>query len=194
MERTAGVVLAGGVSSRMGTDKAFVEVGGRPMVLRVADSLAAAGCAPVVCQGGDAERLAAVGLEVLPDDTVRPGPVRAIATALRRLGVRVVVAACDLPELGGRDVAALLKVSDRTGNVAVAVAGGRRHLVSVWPQSALAALEDAVADGVRSYRDALDSVGAEEVEIAEQALLNVNRPGDLPPAVPDRRDDGDSLR
>jgi molybdopterin-guanine dinucleotide biosynthesis protein A len=177
----------------MGTDKAFVDIDGRPMVLRVVDALAAAGCEPVVCQGGDTVRLAAIGLEVLPDDSARPGPVQAIATALRRLDARIVVSACDLPGLTGGVVSALLDASDRTGNVTVAVAGGRRHLVSVWPPSARPALDDAVAVGVRPYRDVLDLVAADEIEIEEGALLNVNRPGDLPRAVLDRRDGGDNL-
>ena len=50
---TAGAVLCGGASRRMGTDKAFVEVGGQPMAERVAAALEEAGCAPVVFVGGE---------------------------------------------------------------------------------------------------------------------------------------------
>ncbi|MGA1077227.1 MAG: molybdenum cofactor guanylyltransferase, partial [Ilumatobacteraceae bacterium] len=58
MTEPVGVVLAGGASRRMGTDKAFVAVDGRSMVLRVADALVSGGCGPLVCQGGDPRRLA----------------------------------------------------------------------------------------------------------------------------------------
>src|SRR5438045_3278547 len=48
-----GAILAGGSSSRMGTDKALVEVDGRPMALHVADALRAGGAEVVVLVGAD---------------------------------------------------------------------------------------------------------------------------------------------
>jgi len=40
---SAGFVLAGGLSSRMGTDKALVEFDGQPMICRAIEILRAAG-------------------------------------------------------------------------------------------------------------------------------------------------------
>src|SRR5690606_32897540 len=62
----AGAVLTGGASRRMGTDKALLEVDGRPLARRLAEVLAAAGCDPVWCQGGDEPALRALGLDVVP--------------------------------------------------------------------------------------------------------------------------------
>lgn len=180
----AGVVLAGGASSRMGTDKALVAVGGRPMAALVADALRAGGCAPVWCQGGDPVRLAALGLDVRPDPSQGIGPVRAIAAALARsfdtLPARtVVVAACDLPYLTGEVVQALVSTSVRRDAVAVAVAGGRRHLVAAWPVAVRARLADAVERGLHAYGDVLTELGAVEVPVDPAAVHNVNRPDDL---------------
>ena len=66
----------------MGSDKALLVVGRRPLVLGVTDTLAAAlGVAPVVV-GGDESRLSALGLEVLPDRTPGAGPLGGILTVL----------------------------------------------------------------------------------------------------------------
>ena len=97
--RAAGAVLTGGSSSRMGTDKALLELDGAVLARRVADALVTAGCAPVVAIGGDAGRLTAHGLAVVADRHPGEGPLGAIITALEHaepLEVDVVVVlACD---------------------------------------------------------------------------------------------------
>lgn len=75
MTPPAGVVLAGGASSRMGVDKAFVDVDGLPMISRVVAALRAGGCEPITVLGGDVARLATIGLSARPDsDWFRPAP------------------------------------------------------------------------------------------------------------------------
>jgi molybdopterin-guanine dinucleotide biosynthesis protein A/rhodanese-related sulfurtransferase len=206
MTVAAGVVLAGGASTRMGVDKAFVSVGGRPMVALVADALRAGGCDPVWVQGGDLPRLEALGLTGRPDPVItdpvfadptaadvsgvlaRPGPVAAIAAALAASAApTIVVAACDLPSLTGAVVSGLVRVSSTLDTVAVAAAGGRRHLVAAWPGSVGVRVDEAMARGVRSYGDLLAAVGAVEVDVDPRAVHNVNRPDDLPAGVPGQR-------
>lgn len=178
----AGAVLTGGASRRMGTDKALVEVGGAAMARRVADTLAAAGCDPVWCQGGDAPALAALGLQVRRDTRPGDGPLPAILDALRAAGNRgVVVAACDVVDLTPGLVAELvdgLVDGQLDGDVPAALAVGELpQLVSWWPSAAAPALADLIATGVRSYRHALVAFGARLVAVP--ALRNVNTPSDL---------------
>lgn len=183
MTRPSGAVLAGGASSRMGTDKALVEVRGRPMAALVADALRAGGCDPIWCQGGDPARLGELGLEVRPDgDAVgRIGPVRAIAAALSTSPApTLVVAACDLPDLTGDVVGSLVAVSELRGAVAVAVARGRRHLLAAWPVAVHGRLVGAIDQGLRSYGDVLAELGAVPVDVAAEVVHNVNRPDDVP--------------
>ena len=44
----------------MGTDKAFIEIEGEPMVVRAVGALQAAGAVPVLVVGGDDARLSAL--------------------------------------------------------------------------------------------------------------------------------------
>ncbi|HEY5153329.1 MAG TPA: molybdenum cofactor guanylyltransferase, partial [Acidimicrobiales bacterium] len=111
LPRFTGVVLAGGRSSRMGTDKALlvVDVDGRPLVSRAAQALADAGAGEVLVIGGDAPALGALGLDARPDDHPGEGPLGAILTALRLAGEDLVmVLACDMPAIDAASVRAIV--------------------------------------------------------------------------------------
>jgi molybdenum cofactor guanylyltransferase len=176
-----GVVLTGGGSTRMGVDKATLIVGDKPMVIRVADAMWEAGCHPVECQGGDLAAMAEYGLEAWPDTESGAGPVAAIRDALARHHESdVVVAACDLVDI---DAATISAVADAGGHgeadVAVAVAGGRRHLISWWRAGQGSHLGDLLDAGVASYRSVLAELRVVDVEVDPAAVRNVNTPTDL---------------
>jgi molybdopterin-guanine dinucleotide biosynthesis protein A len=178
-----GVVLTGGRSRRMGTDKAMIEIGGEVLAVRVAGALAGGGCDPVVCQGGDAEALARHGLRVVPDSEPGLGPLHAIADALARAApAYVVVSACDLPGLDAATVARLVAAGDAHPDVNVIAAADASgpHLLAVWRQPAAEDLAELLEQGVRSYRAALERLRALIVQVPPSAVVNVNRPQDLP--------------
>ena len=61
-ERVAGVVLAGGLSRRMGGgDKGFCELGGKPLIQHVIERLSAQASPLAINANGDASRFAAFG-------------------------------------------------------------------------------------------------------------------------------------
>lgn len=107
-----GVVLAGGRSRRFGVDKARVEVGGEPLVVRTADLLAAVLGEVVIV--GDTTLLAlwqgrteeAVRRPMFMDDP-REGPLGAVVAVWRRFSRPLVVLACDLPLMDRQTVARL---------------------------------------------------------------------------------------
>ncbi len=176
-----GVVLAGGRSTRMGTDKAFVEIEGLAMVRRVADALIAGGCMPVWCQGGDRPRLFALGLDVRDDPEPHAGPLSAIAAALAAAHpVDAVICACDLPALDGGAVANLIAAGRSAPGALVAVAdAGGAHLAGWWSNAATQPLAALRRDGVVSYREAVARLGGLRVPVEQAAVRNVNRPDDL---------------
>jgi len=177
----AGVVLTGGASRRMGSDKSLLEVGGVAMAVRVATALAGAGCDPVVCQGGDADALAALGLTVLADSQPGGGPVAAILDALLRRPGDVVVCACDLPWLDVATVSQLIAIAEERHDADVVVASDAEgpHLAGLWRAGTGARLAGLFADGVRSYRGALDRLQTVSVEVPPSVVVNVNNPDDL---------------
>jgi molybdopterin-guanine dinucleotide biosynthesis protein A len=161
----------------MGSDKAFVVVDGRPLVVAVADALWEGGCHPVECQGGDLDGLASLGLPAFADSAAGAGPVAAIVDALGRHDGHVVIAACDLPDLDGTTVEAVVRAGVAARKVAVAHSAGRDHLLGYWPAGTATLLVAGSVTG--SYRDALDRVDALRVTVPAHVVRNVNTVGDI---------------
>lgn len=90
------VILAGGKSSRFGTDKAFASVGGRPMLQIAADALTKAGFHPAVCTNNGEH--AKFGLPLLRDSKPFEGPLAALGDIFaRRRASKILLTACDAP-------------------------------------------------------------------------------------------------
>ena len=173
----------------MGTDKAVLAIDGRALARRVADALAAGGVDSVVAIGGDRAALGAAGLEVVDDEHPGAGPLAAIATALgyaSQAGFgRLVVCACDHPDLDGGTVRALLSaLDDPPAGTAIAHPLDRSGAVPLLLAFAVGAAApvaaDAVARGDRSVRALLGAVATVAVEgLAASALADVDRPEEL---------------
>src|SRR5262249_13800243 len=91
-----GFVTAGGRSSRMGRDKAWLELAGRPMIAHVLDALR-----PVVTDMAviaNRDEYAVLGVQVVADSNHGIGPIEAVRTSLAASRCdRVILAGCDLP-------------------------------------------------------------------------------------------------
>ena len=183
-----GAVLTGGASTRMGRDKALVEVDGRPLALIVATAMWAAGATRVVAVGGDERLLRGVGLEVVADDHPGAGPLGGVLTAMRTARTsHLVVLACDLPGARPEAVARVLGVLVATPGAVVAwpeEGGHPQVLHAAWDVGpALPVLAGAYAAGERSLRRAAAGLPRAVVAgIAASSLGDVDRPEELPPA------------
>ena len=173
----------------MGTDKAFVEVGGVAMAERVARALASGGCDPVRLVGGDAVLLARLGRPTVADDFPGQGPAGGVLTALRTAADdRVVVASCDVPLLDAPTVAALAAaLAERRVDVAVAVTDRWQLSLTAWRTAAAPALRAAWDDGARALHELVAAVAHAEVPVDPGALRNVNTPAELSVAEEDTR-------
>lgn len=80
-----GVVLAGGKSSRMGRDKATLELAGEPLLLRARKVLQAAGCSRVLLSGAPRPNWTD---ETITDVAPESGPVGGIISALRAISLQ----------------------------------------------------------------------------------------------------------
>ncbi|HEV7255558.1 MAG TPA: molybdenum cofactor guanylyltransferase MobA [Mesorhizobium sp.] len=188
----AGVILAGGRSSRMGgADKAFALLGGEPLLLHAARRMRESGVEAIaVSSNADPARLAGFGLEILPDAFPdRPGPLAGLHVGLcwaAWLGAETLFTAPVDTLFYPLDAPARLAEAAGPGGIAVSGSGGRRHpIVALWPVALAERLEAHLASGgSRRVNDFIDARPHAEVEFtagsgAVDPFFNINRPADL---------------
>jgi len=92
----SGIILAGGKSSRMGTNKAFLQINGVIMIERVARVLTGV-CSKVIISG-DEKTYSNLGYRVVPDIYPGCGPLSGIyAGLLATANHYIFISACDTP-------------------------------------------------------------------------------------------------
>jgi len=177
---SAGFVLAGGQSRRMGTDKALLPHGSGTLLEFVARQvLAVAGTITVI---GPPERYAGLGLEILPDSRVAAGPLGGIETALSlRRADRNLIVACDLPAIDCALLRRLFQEAERTSADCVMAESpaGVEPLLAVWRLTCLSAVRACLDAGIRKVTDALDGLVVRHVPVSVDLVINWNRPEDV---------------
>ena len=164
-----GVVLAGGNSSRFGSDKALAEIAGRSLISIAVDRLSG-WCDEVVIAGRDFGPA-----RCIPDHPAPGmGPLGGLCAALRLaedeghgLVLSCSVDCLDLPE----DLPAQLQPAP--------ACLAQQPVVGLWPAGAGAVLEAILHDeGKHSMRRFAEAIGARMID-TEWVAGNVNTPADL---------------
>jgi molybdopterin-guanine dinucleotide biosynthesis protein A len=172
----AAVLLTGGASSRMGSDKATLIVNGEALARRAARVLEAV-CDPVVEVGPGATRLRCVR-EHPPGE----GPLAGFLAGAAAIGTEqpIVLLACDLPFVD-KEFVRMLVAHCGTGSAVPIVDGHHQYACSCWSPAAIAAAREAFARGDRAMRALLGGGDATRVPADEfaRALSDVDSPDDL---------------
>ena len=164
-----GVVLAGGKSSRFGSDKALAELAGRTLLARAVDQLS-----------GWCEQVVIVGREFGPapciPDWPRPGmgPLAGIAAALHhaRDADFDAVLTCAVDSLG---------LPQNLPDLLCPAPGycAQQPVIGLWPATAAEAIEEILAsEGRHSMLQFAEAIGARAVTL-DPPPANVNTPADL---------------
>lgn len=142
MPAAAGIVLAGGRSSRMGTPKAELEWHGSTLLRRVSGLVERAVDGPVVVVRAPGQSLPALpaSVELAEDARADRGPLQGLAAGLAALSSRadvVYVSSTDVPLLHPAFVRRVLRAVDADTDVALPRAGGFPHPLSAAYRPAL---------------------------------------------------------
>jgi molybdopterin-guanine dinucleotide biosynthesis protein A len=163
-KQIAGFILAGGESSRMGRDKALLELGGVPLIVRTARLVESIAGPPTVI--GEAEEYRALGLRAIGDDWPEAGPLGAIATALRVSAAPwSLVVACDLPYLtrAWLDFIVARALASQAAAVLPMNTRGAEPLCAMYHKCCEQAIRGALESGTRKVTDGLKSLLVEMI-------------------------------
>lgn len=185
-EKITGVILAGGQGRRMGSvDKGLVELRGRPMAEWVIERLRPQVDELIINANQNAERYAAFGFPVFPDDIGGfAGPLAGLHAALSRAQHPLVATApCDSPFLPTDLVDRLYRALDAAGaELAVARTFDQPHPVfCLCRRDVLAHLDDFLVGGGRKidYWYATLKIVEVQFDDEEQAFRNINTRDEL---------------
>jgi len=185
----AGAVLAGGESRRMGKDKAFVTVSGVAMVTSAVQALTTAGASAVIVVGGDAPRIAKLGLPQIVDEFPGEGPLGGIISAIAHFNSSdddidaVVILPCDLVSPSDAAVRSVTAALDDSGvDVVLPVVDDHAQwLHAAWRIRTLDSLSADFAAGIRAPRRAVEKLTVRMIDGENSGWFrDADRPEDLP--------------
>ncbi len=189
MKQPAGVILAGGLATRMGGgDKALRTLGGVPLLQRVVVRLAPQVAGIALNANGDAARFDSYGLPVVADSVEGfAGPLAGVLAGLDWAAEQgfdsIVTAAGDTPFFP-RDLAQRLMAEAEGMQHPLALAAtpdGRQPTFGLWPVALRDDLRCALENGLRKVVLWTDKHSGRVAEFSGQGapFFNVNTPEDL---------------
>ena len=183
---TTASILAGGMSRRMGFNKAFIKVGGQFIIERSLKTLRSV-FDEVNIIADDTALYGGLGAVVWPDEIKGAGSLGGVYTALlHSTGGRVFVTACDMPAIEAASVRRTV-VLFTAGDAAVPFIGGKYHpMHAVYSKSCIKPIEEMIRAGDLRINSLLDRITVQrlteedygKVAIAA-SVTNINTQEDL---------------
>ena len=193
MNPPAGIILAGGRSQRMGTNKALLPLPGQPSetFLSRLTSMLAPLCAEVLIVARDPAQFANVALpagRIVFDEKPGGGPLMGLYSGLSAMqSPTALVVAVDMPFAQPALLAFLLSQYQENTLLVPLVAGVPQVLLALYPRSILPLIESLLAQGKRAPRALLEVAPVRYIEEAQlrevdpqlRSFVGINTPQEL---------------
>ena len=181
----AGLILAGGRSSRMGEDKAFVLLDGKSLIAHAVAALKPQVQTVLINSNADPARFAAFGCPVRADCVPgQLGPLAGLLTGLlwgaERGVTHILSAPCDIPHLPA-DIGSRLSRALAASGAQIAIArdeDGPQPTIGLWPVALAERLRhDLLVRDISGIQAWLSQFAVTQADCPR--LANINRPEDL---------------
>jgi molybdopterin-guanine dinucleotide biosynthesis protein A len=185
-EKIVGCILAGGRSSRMGTDKSLLKFGGTFLIERAANVMRNV-FAPVVVASDRTDAYAFLDLPILPDIKKNCGPLGGIHSAFVQTKAQLLfVLACDMPFVSA-DLIRFVAAQKVEADAIVPTMDGRiQPLCGLYSRTGLFIIEQLLDRGDHALMNLLTKLKHTIVQVAPDLpfyepdmLDNFNEPADV---------------
>ncbi len=182
----AGLILAGGRSSRMGFNKAFLPLAGRPMIAHVIERLLPQVKRLAINAATD-DRYDPFPCDIVPDRIGnQPGPLAGLSTGLawarEQKALWLATAPCDAPFVPVDLVERLAVFCNANLPILAESPDSLEPMFGLWPVTALEAVDEALRRGDRGMKPLATRLGMQRVAIpargSEEWWTNINTPAD----------------
>jgi molybdopterin-guanine dinucleotide biosynthesis protein A len=176
IEKATAIIMAGGRSTRMGTDKSMLPIEGRPIIKGICERLSTC-FEQILISADNKEKFEFLGCEVIPDKIPRQGPLMGIASALEASSNELnFIAACDIPHMELRHIRRIIsEAADGEHDIVVPVAADGQYepLFAIYRKSTLMAINKVLASGGRKISDVFALCNVKKIYLGAD-LVNLN--------------------
>ncbi len=184
-EKITGILLAGGHSSRMGYDKALIQLGSYRVIELVARAMETV-CDSVILSANSTD-YDFLGLQRVADEVKNIGPVAGLHASLKHsLSDKVLAVSCDVPFVSVELLAHLIEKAE-SDDATILMHQQKKHpLIAVYRKSMLPHLETAINQKNYKLLNVVAQSRHREIQIDKQLafydenlFLNLNTPEEL---------------
>lgn len=184
-EKVTGIILAGGKSSRMGRNKALIEINEKPMIAHVHGILKNL-CDEIIISANETESYNFLNEKIVSDEIPGLGPIGGIYSCLKKSSTQKnLVLACDIPFISKEFlIHILLHKNDAEFVLPVSEKYKPEPLCAIYDKSIIKLLEQMI--GKKDYKIqnlvnycSYKFLHSTEVQFNPLLLKNINTPQDL---------------
>lgn len=188
MSKISGVVIAGGKSSRMGRDKAFIRYGDK-FLIEYSLKLLQEYCDEIfISAGDDHERFLHLGFTIVLDEHKGIGPIAGIHAALKKArNPYLLVLPCDTPFLQCSTIFSITRFAPLHKAVYAELESKAEPLIACYSKDLLLPIEQMIREENYKLQNLIDRDKTKAIPFHQKdQFRNLNRPGDLEEVSPMR--------
>lgn len=184
--KSAAIILSGGKSSRMGTNKALLKLNEKTTIERMVDILKIY-FDDIILVTNDMESYQFLGVKMVSDHYPGKGPLAGFHAGLMASDYDVnFITACDMPFISGELAATLVNMIDHHDALVPVINGKMQTLCAVFQKKSVAKIEECIENGrlpIKHLLDHLNVLYVTEKELQtysnidmERVFFNMNHP------------------